>query len=320
MNLYSDQPLDIKSMRTRSVKERVSKVTLAAFAKPYQKGSGLQGWLSSLPKILAGTAFRDVVDAIGLARQNGRGILWGLGGHVVKCGLNPILTDLMSRGFVSALVLNGSTAIHDFEIAMVGSTSENVDKELPSGDFGVTEETGTWMNTAIKEGVSEGKGIGQALGEWIIKNKTHFPHAEFSLLACALKQRIPVTVHVAIGTDTIHTHPAADGATLGQGSLRDFRLLASIIRHLNDGGVYLNCGSAVILPEVFLKAVSMIRNLGHPVECLTTVNLDFLQHYRPTQNVLKRPTLRSGKGISLTGHHELMIPLLAAALVESYSD
>ncbi len=320
MGLYAYDPLEIGSLRTRSLKGRASKVDLTAFASPHRKGAGLQGWIDSLPRILAGTDFRDAVEAIDLARRKGRAILWGLGGHVVKCGLNSVIIDLMRRGFVSALALNGATAIHDFEIALVGATSEDVEKDLGGGDFGVSEETGREMNAAMTRGVSEGKGIGQALGEWILNDSVNFPHAEFSLLACALRQRVPVTVHVALGTDTIHYHPAADGAASGQGTLQDFRLLASITRDLHDGGVYLNCGSAVILPEVFLKAVNLVRNLGNSLEAFTTVNLDFLQHYRPTQNVVKRPTLGSGRGIALTGHHELMIPLLAAALVERDND
>lgn len=304
-------------MRTQPIREKNTKVDLTKFSSVYQEGSGISGLIEGLPKILAGQDFCKVVDAIIQAKKDNRGIIWGLGGHVVKCGLNPVLIDLMHRGFVSALVFNGATAIHDFEIAMVGSTSEDVEKGLPTGDFGTSKETSHWMNDSINEGVSNGKGIGEALGESIIKDEQRFPHAEFSLLASAIQKDIPVTVHIAIGTDTIHNHPSADGSALGKGSLQDFRLLASIICKLHNGGVYLNCGSAVILPEIFLKVVSLVRNLGHPLENFTTVNLDFLQHYRPTQNVIKRPTLGSGQGISLTGHHELMIPLLAATLVEA---
>ena len=316
MSLYRYRPLETDSLRTRSLKGRPSKVDLAAFARAYRKGEGLQGWMGSLPRILAGTDFRDAVDALERARRKGRAMVWGLGGHVVKCGLNAVIIDLMQRGFVSALALNGATAIHDFEIALAGATSEEVERDLAEGDFGVSEETGREMNAAVARGAREDKGIGQALGEWILERPADFPHAGHSLLACALQRKVPVTVHVALGTDTTHYHPSADGEALGRGSMQDFRLLASIARDLHDGGVYLNCGSAVILPEVFLKAVNLVRNLGHPLEAFTTVNLDFLQHYRPTRNVVQRPTLGSGKGIALTGHHELMIPLLAAALVE----
>ena len=316
MSLYRYRPLETDSLRTRSLKGRPSKVDLAAFARTYRKGDGLLGWMGSLPRILAGTDFRDAVEAVERARRKGRAMVWGLGGHVVKCGLNAVIIDLMQRGFVSALALNGATAIHDFEIALAGATSEEVERDLAEGDFGVSEETGREMNVAVTHGVREDKGIGQALGEWILDRPADFPHAGHSLLACALQRKVPVTVHVALGTDTIHYHPSADGEALGRGTLQDFRLLASILRDLHDGGVYLNCGSAVILPEVFLKAVNLVRNLGHPLEAFTTVNLDFLQHYRPTRNVVQRPTLGSGRGIALTGHHELMIPLLAAALVE----
>ncbi len=238
---------------------------------------------------------------------------------MIKCGLNPVLIDLMERGFVTALALNGAGAIHDFEIALAGSTSEDVESELETGDFGMSRETAEWMNEAIAQGVSRGVGLGEAIGSYLDENSSRFPFLDVSLLATAFRRNLPVTVHVAVGTDTIHVHPSADGSLLGKGSLQDFRLLTAVIRDLNDGGVYLNCGSAVILPEVFLKAVSLVRNLGSPLGQFTTVNLDFLQHYRPHHNVVTRPTRGSGQGIELTGHHELMIPLLAAALIESES-
>lgn len=316
MSLYPYRPLETDSLRTRSIRGRPSKVDLAAFARPYRKGDGLEGWMRSLPGILAGNDFREAVEAMERAKRRGRAMVWGLGGHVVKCGLNAVIIDLMERGYVSALAVNGATAIHDLEIALAGATSEEVEKDLAKGDFGVSEETGREMNAAVTRGAGEGKGIGQALGEWILERPGDYPHADYSLLAGALRRKVPVTVHVALGTDTTHYHPSADGEALGRGTLQDFRLLASVARDLNDGGVYLNCGSAVILPEVFLKAVNLVRNLGHPLEAFTTLNLDFLQHYRPTRNVVQRPTVGSGKGIALTGHHELMIPLLAAALVE----
>jgi hypothetical protein len=225
----------------------------------------------------------------------------------------------MKRGFVTAVALNGAGAIHDFEIALAGSTSEDVESELESGDFGMSRETAEWMNEAIAQGVGQGNGLGEAIGSYLDDNSSRFPFFDASLLAAAFRSNIPVTVHVAVGTDTVHVHPSTNGSLLGKGSLQDFRLLTSVVRDLNDGGVYLNCGSAVILPEVFLKAVSLVRNLGSPLGKFTTVNLDFLQHYRPHHNVVKRPTRGSGQGIELTGHHELMIPLLAAALIESES-
>jgi hypothetical protein len=317
MTRYAYQPIDSSKIRSRSIQTRTAKVGVDQFGTVYQKDSGLDGWIRSLPKVLAGSAFRHVVDALVSARSLKKPIIWGLGAHVVKCGLNPVLIDLMGRGFVTALALNGAGAIHDFEIALAGSTSEDVESELETGDFGTSRETAEWMNDAIAQGVVRGIGLGEAIGSYLAENLSRLPFVNVSLLAAAFERKIPVTVHVALGTDTIHMHPSADGSLLGMGSLRDFRLLTAVVRDLNDGGVYLNCGSAVILPEVFLKAVSLVRNLGSPLGRFTTVNLDFLQHYRPHHNVVKRPTRGSGQGIELTGHHELMIPLLAAALIDS---
>jgi hypothetical protein len=227
------------------------------------------------------------------------------------------LIDLMDRGFLTGLALNGAGSIHDFEIALVGATSEEVSKELDAGDFGTSEETNSWMNEAIRQGASANQGLGEALGQYILDQTTHrFVYPNLSLLASAYTREIPVTVHVALGTDIIHNHPSASGEALGKTGLQDFRLFTSMVRDLDEGGVFLNCGSAVLLPEVFLKAVNMVRNLGFPLRNFTTANLDFIQHYRPIQNVVKRPTEGGGRGISLTGHHELMIPLLAAVLIE----
>jgi hypothetical protein len=252
------------------------------------------------------------VEAIAHARQNGRAILWGMGGHVIKCGLAPVLLDLMERGYATGFALNGSAAIHDYEIALVGQTSEDVEAVLPDGRFGAAEETGREMNRAIAEGDREGLGLGEALGRSLASG-------EGSLLYGAYRYGTPVTVHVAIGTDTPHTHPSADGAAIGSASHRDFRLFCSLVTELNEGGVYVNVGSAVLLPEVFLKAVSAVRNLGHPLANFTTANFDFVQHYRPRVNVVERPHAQSGgKGYAITGHHELMLPLLAAALIEKH--
>ena len=317
MTRYAYEPIDSSKIRSRSIQTRTAKVGVDQFGTVYQKDSGLDGWIRSLPKVLAGSAFRHVVDALVSARSLKKPIIWGLGAHVVKCGLNPVLIDLMGRGFVTALALNGAGAIHDFEIALAGSTSEDVESELETGDFGTSRETAEWINDAIAQGVVRGIGLGEAIGSYLAENLSRLPFVNVSLLAAAFERKIPVTVHVALGTDTIHMHPSADGSLLGMGSLRDFRLLTAVVRDLNDGGVYLNCGSAVILPEVLLKAVSLVRNLGSPLGKFTTVNLDFLQHYRPHHNVVKRPTRGSGQGIELTGHHELMIPLLAAALIDS---
>jgi hypothetical protein len=315
MSRYAKAPLSFEKLHTIPLAERGGKVKTADFATPYRKGSGVAGLLDALPHILAADSFRAVVDRVAAARANGRAILWGMGGHVVKCGLAPVLIDLMRRGYVTAFAMNGSAAIHDFEIALAGHTSEDVEAVLPDGRFGAAEETGRQMNEAIAAGHRDGIGIGEALGRWLCGGPGDT--LEFSLLAQAYAASVPVTVHVAMGTDTPHTHPAADAAAIGAAGHRDFRLFCSYVAELHEGGVYLNVGSAVVLPEVFLKAVSAVRNLGHPLASFTTANFDFLQHYRPRVNVVERPHARSGgSGYAITGHHELMIPLLAAALVE----
>jgi hypothetical protein len=316
MSIYSKEPLDFAGLRTIGLRARGGKVNARQFATPYSKGAGIEGWLNSLPKILAGDSFRAVVDAIVDARTKGRAIIWGLGGHVIKCGLAPVLADLMERGFVTAFALNGSASIHDFEIGLAGHTSEDVEAVLPDGSFGIAEETGRFMNQAIIEGDSKGLGMGEAVGAWL------HSHSHLNcLLAQAYIHKTPVTVHVAIGTDTPHMHPAVRGAAIGSASHRDFRLFAACVADLHSGGVYLNVGSAVVMPEVFLKAVSAVRNLGHPLKNFTTVNCDFLQHYRPRVNVVERPHAggAGGKGYAITGHHELTIPLLAAVLIEKDS-
>jgi hypothetical protein len=314
---YSEKPLTFEGLKTVPIDSRGGKVRVEHFARPYSKGGGIAQWLDSLPKIIAGESFQGIVQALRQARDQKRAILWGMGGHVVKCGLADVLLDLMHRNWVTAFVMNGAASIHDFEIAIAGQTSEDVEAVLPDGRFGAAEETGREMNLAIVEGDREGLGMGEALGKRLesLAKPEFAPH---SLLCGAYKAATPVTVHVAIGTDTPHTHPLADGAAIGAATHRDFRLLCSLVRGLDQGGVYLNIGSAVILPEVFLKAVSVVRNLGHPLTGFTTVNFDFLQHYRPTVNVVQRPHAKSGgRGFAITGHHELMIPLLAAALIES---
>jgi hypothetical protein len=314
---YSEKPLAFDALKTVPIEARGGKVQVAHFAKLYTKGSGIPGFLDSLPKIIAGESFQSVVEALKRARREKRAILWGMGGHVVKCGLADVLLDLMQRGWVTGFVMNGAASIHDFEIAIAGQTSEDVEAVLPDGRFGAAEETGREMNLAIIEGARDGLGMGEALGRRLdgLAKPEFAPH---SVLCGAYKAATPVTVHVAVGTDTPHTHPHADGAAIGDSTHRDFRLLCSLVRGLDHGGVYLNVGSAVVLPEVFLKAVSVVRNLGHPLAEFTTVNFDFLQHYRPTVNVVQRPHAKSGgRGFAITGHHELMIPLLAAALIES---
>jgi hypothetical protein len=316
MSKYAEQPLSFDGLKTVPIRERGGKVQIQHFARPYQKGEGVARLLESLPKLLAADAFRGVIDALRHAKQQKRAILWGMGGHVVKCGLGDILLDLMGRGWVTGFVMNGAASIHDFEIAIAGQTSEDVEAVLPDGRFGAAEETGREMNTAITEGARDGIGMGEALGRSLEKLAPP-EFAAHSILASAYRTNVPVTVHVAVGADTPHTHPAADGPAIGATTHHDFRLLCSLARGLNDGGVYLNVGSAVVLPEVFLKSVSVVRNLGYPLANFTTANFDFLQHYRPKLNVVERPHAKSGgHGFALTGHHELMIPLLAAALIE----
>lgn len=316
MSKYPYQPLDFTALKTIPIRARGGKVRVEDFAAPYRKGSGLGAWLESLPRILAADSFRSLLAALISARSARKPILWGLGGHVIKCGLAPVLLDLAARGYATAFVLNGAAAIHDFEIAIAGQTSEDVEAVLPDGRFGTAEETGREMNRAIAGGDRDGLGMGEALGRGL-EQLADPQFARHSLLLGAYRSATPVTVHVALGTDTPHTHPETDPAAIGRATYHDFRLFCSLVAQLNDGGVYLNVGSAVLLPEVFLKAVAVVRNLGNPLENFTTVNLDFLQHYRPRVNVVERPHARAGgRGISLTGHHELMLPLVAAALIE----
>jgi Deoxyhypusine synthase len=307
------EEFDLSGVRTYPLGSRKSKAHVSAFAQPYQPGSGLRGLLASLPSALAASDFRAVVDAILAARKADRAVIWGIGAHVIKTGLSPILIDLMERGFVSAIATNGAGIIHDFEVALAGATSEDVDEALGPGQFGMAEETATLLNTAIVDGAKAGLGLGQAVARFI--GERHPTFERYSLAATAWRLGIPLTAHVAVGTDIIHMHPLASGAAIGEASLRDFRYFASAVARLG-GGVYLNCGSAVVLPEVFLKAVALARNQGRSLDQMTTVNLDFLRHYRPLTNVVSRPTAGVGRGYSLTGHHELLIPLLAAAVIE----
>jgi len=311
---FDYEEFDLSGVQTYPLKSRPSKARAEDFAKPYRAGSGVPGLLDSLPSVLAAQDFKAVVTAMAEARRAGRGIVWGIGAHVIKTGLSPVLVDLAERGFVSAFATNGAGIIHDFEIALCGSTSEDVDESLGRGRFGMAEETGRLLNRAINEGVDLGMGIGQAVGTYLASAQPPFAH--LSVAATASRLGIPVTAHVALGTDIIHMHPDASGAALGEGSLRDFRYFVSNVARLNRG-VYLNCGSAVVLPEVFLKAVALARNRGIPLSGLTTVNLDFVRLYRPQTNVVSRPPAGTGgHGYSLVGHHEILIPLLAAALIE----
>ena len=308
------EEFDLSGVRTYPLASRNSKANAADFARPYAAGAGVQRLVDSLPSILAAADFKAIVTAVRTARAEDRGIIWGLGAHVIKTGLSPVIIDLMERGFVSALATNGAGVIHDFEVALSGATSEDVEEALGPGRFGMAEETGRVLNAAINEGVARGLGLGQAVAQRL--RDLQPPHASLSIFAAAGRLNIPVTAHVALGTDIIHMHKDASGASIGDGSLRDFRYFCSNVAKL-EAGVYLNCGSAVVLPEVFLKAVALARNRGASLDGLTTVNLDFTRMYRPQTNVVSRPVAGIGKGYSLTGHHEIMIPLLAAALIEA---
>ena len=307
------EEFDLSGVKTYPLKSRASKARAEDFGRPHEVGASLASFVDALPNVLAAADFKAVVRAMVDAKRSGGGIVWGLGAHVIKTGLGPVVIDLMDRGFVSAIAANGAAVIHDFEVALVGATSEDVDEALGPGRFGMADETGRLLNGAITEGVAAGLGIGQAVGRFLSAKQPQYARA--SVLAAAARLGVPVTVHVAIGTDVIHMHPAASGAAIGEGSLRDFRYFVSNVARL-EHGVYLNCGSAVVLPEVFLKAVALARNRGMALAGLTTVNLDFLRMYRPHTNVVIRPTAGSGRGYSLIGHHEIMIPLLAAAVIE----
>jgi hypothetical protein len=306
-------PIDLQSIKTYSLATRDNKVNVREhFASTPPSGGSFADFYRSLPRLLGADSLRGVVDAVLAARRAGRPVVLAMGGHVIKCGLQPVLKALIEAGVITAVAMNGSAAIHDFEVSLIGATSEDVGAVLHAGDFGFAEETGGGMNRALKAALSKGIGFGAAIGRAIVDDA--HPFKEYSLLAACVENDVPVTVHVAIGTDIIHQHPEFDGAVTGEMSARDFRLLTAVVADLS-GGVWLNVGSAVIMPEVFLKALSIAQNLGHHVADFTTANFDMAQHYRPLQNVVKRPTSGSGTGYSITGHHEINIPLLAAAIL-----
>lgn len=349
-SIYNLDPLEFGGLKTEPLAKRPSKVTPRDFARPAKRGAKFADFLETLPTILAGLEFRRLVEALLTARRKKKPILWGLGGHVIKVGLAPVLIDLMERGFIQGLASTGAALIHDFEIALAGRTSEDVEAQLARGRFGMAEETGSLLNKIARFAARENLGFGEAVGKFLAKSQEFIPSesagraspersrrvegprsrkrgraqaelaapfADVSLLAAAYRARIPFTVHLALGTDIFHVHPQADGAALGAASFRDFRLFCALVQRLHAGGVYLNLGSAVILPEVFLKALAAVRGLRRPLRRFTTANLDFQQHYRPTQNVLLRPARALGcQAIALTGPHELLLPLLAAALIE----
>jgi deoxyhypusine synthase len=308
------QPADLSRVRTIPLQVRPNKVSQHKFAKPPVKGQSAAEFLAGLPHILAGDDFRAVVQAVVTARRNQRPVVFGFGAHVLKCGLSPVLIDLMNRGIITALATNGSGAIHDFELALIGETSEDVAAGLKDGTFGMVKETGELMHEAINRALDRPKArLGELFGEQI--EAIHAPNREISIAYTARKLGIPFCVHVAVGTDIIHMHPQADGAALGRASFNDFKLLCGVVCELS-GGVYLNVGSAVVLPEVFLKAFTVAQNLGANLHDYTTVNMDMIAHYRSGENVVRRPAGVAGKGYTLIGRHEIMIPLLAQAVVE----
>ena len=325
MSIYSIQPLVLGEVRTYPLASRKSKVSMREFARACNGNISLTNFLDSLPDVLAARNLRELLGAILAARQKRKAILWGMGGHVIKVGLGPVLIDLMDRGFISGIAMNGAALVHDFEIALAGNTSEDVEAALGQGQFGMAEETGKYLNEIAKLAQRIRIGYGEAAGQFLTSGVIAAKQAGSSVLAAAHKHRIPVTVHLAIGTDIPHMHPSAEGAALGYATHRDFRLFCALVEQMHPGGVYLNWGSAVLLPEVFLKAVSLVRNLGVPLTPITTANFDFIQHYRPLQNVVKRPTASGGghqgpesRGFAITGHHELLLPLVAAALAAGW--
>jgi hypothetical protein len=305
-------PINFDKVKTCRLTRRKSRFSRDKLGKPFA-GGDFKGFLKSLPDTLASHDLTEIGKAIANARRKNRPVILGMGAHPIKVGISPVIIDLMDKDVITAVAMNGACIVHDFELALIGHTSEDVDSELCKGTFGMAEETGAGINRAIQKGISQGKGIGESVGDWILKNR--FRNRKLSILAAASRLGIPSTVHVAVGTDIIHMHPEADGSAIGEGSMRDFRLFSSVVSKLR-GGVYINLGSAVILPEVFLKAIAVTRNLGHSVRDLTTVNMDFIQHYRCRENVLRRPVLSGGSSYAVTGHHEIMFPLLAAVVLE----
>ena len=306
-------PVDLSRVKTYPLATRQSKVSSADFAQVWTKGSNFNEFFARLPNILAGGQLKALVAAMVAAFQAGQTIILAMGAHVIKVGLNPVVIDLMERGVISAIALNGAGIIHDLEVALAGQTSEDVAAAIDDGSFGMAQETCALLALAARQAGQENAGLGRSVGRLILEK--NLPFAGQSILAAGCRLGLPVTVHVAIGTDIIHMHPQFDAAATGAASHRDFRTLAAVVATL-EGGVYLNVGSAVILPEVFLKALTLVRNLGHRVDRFTTANLDFIQHYRPLTNVVHRPTAKGGLGLTLTGHHEIMLPIIAAAIIE----
>jgi hypothetical protein len=309
---YNVRRLDFEKIVLYPIKERRNKVSIKDFTdiNVWKKVGRIE---DLFPAILKGNDIRCIVEAVLKARERERPVVFAIGAHVIKCGLSPLVIDLMEKGVVSAIAMNGAGDIHDYEIALIGETSEDVALGINEGIFGMAEETGAMMNSGLKEFLNDEIGLGEAWGRDI--SEKAFDFRDNSILSKGFKLSIPVTIHVAFGTDITHIHPSSDGALIGKGTQNDFKLFTSVIVDLNDGGCFFNIGSSVILPEVFLKALSAVRNLGYKVKDFTTVNMDMIQHYRPVTNVIDRPTQEGGRGYSLIGHHEIMIPLLYDMIV-----
>lgn len=313
---YPRTPLndsDPARLRTVPLGEREGKVSIGDLGFPTEKGSSFGRFLECLPKTLAAADLLTVTDCIVRACAEGKGVLMGMGAHAVKAGLGYIISSAIDDGILTGIATNGAAIIHDFELAMVGKTSENVDESLGQGTFGMAEETAGYLNQAILEGAGKGDGLGRSVGRLI--HESNLPHASASIFASAYRNSIPATVHVALGTDIIHMHPSCDGAATGKATMDDFHLFVRQVCAL-EKGVFINLGSAVLIPEVFLKACSTAHNLGYSLDGITTINMDMIQHYRPGTNVVQRPTSGTGRGYSLTGPHEILLPLLLSAVRE----
>lgn len=309
-------PIDLQKVKRYSIRKRYSKVKLCDLARLPEPSRALADFFKTFPNVLKASDFRQVVADVAEASKKGKGVIWMMGAHLIKCGLSPLIIDLMKRKIITTVAMNGAAAIHDFELAFFGFTSEDVAASLGDGSFGMAEETGKWFNAIINKGARRGEGLGETLGKNILQKATN---PELSILAQGYNYNVPVTVHVALGSDITHQHPEVDGAAIGKASLLDFRILAGSLPGLNKGGVVFNCGSAVILPEVFLKALNVARNVGNQIKDFTAVNIDMIQHYRPQVNVLQRPTATGGRAYSFTCHFELFLPLLYAGILTELS-
>lgn len=309
-------PIELQKVKRYSIRKRYSKVKLCDLARLPEPSRALADFFKTFPNVLKASDFRQVVADVAEASKKGKGVIWMMGAHLIKCGLSPLIIDLMKRKIITTVAMNGAAAIHDFELAFFGFTSEDVAASLGDGSFGMAEETGKWFNEIINKGARRGEGLGETLGKNILQKAAN---PELSILAQGFNYNVPVTVHVALGSDITHQHPEVDGAAIGKATLLDFRILAGSLPHLNKGGVVFNCGSAVILPEVFLKALNVARNVGNQIKDFTAVNIDMIQHYRPQVNVLQRPTATGGRAYSFTCHFELFLPLLYAGILTELS-